>query len=174
MKYGWMVLATAMACVAGAKAADTQVFVHGIMKDVVAPQAAVMWDVGNRAMDDNGAPDVSKLSAGDWTKLAVAAEAMKAASIAMADTPKIEVAPAGVKIQDEGGAGGGATAKQIQAFIDADPKDFAQHARALAEVSDAFLTAAKTKDAKTLGDASSNLDQVCEACHMKYWYPEQK
>lgn len=39
------------------------------MKDVVAVQAQVVWDVSNEALDDQGNPDASKLAAGDWTKL---------------------------------------------------------------------------------------------------------
>ena len=174
MKFGWMAPALVFACVAGAEAADTPVYVHSIMKDQVAPQAQVLWDVGNNALGDDGNVDISKLKPADWAKLGNAAQAMKIAALAMADAPKLTIAPAGVKVQDEGGAGGGATAMQIQAYIDADPKSFADHARALADVSDAFLAESKTRDGKTLGDASANLDQVCEACHMKYWYPEQK
>ena len=90
----------------------------------------------------------------------------------MADAPEVLIAPPGARLQDEG-APGQATSKQIQGFIDANPRDFAAHARALADVSDAFLKAAAAKDAQTLGDASTKLDEVCEACHVKYWYPEQ-
>jgi cytochrome c556 len=172
MKYGLVALAGALAAVAAAQAADGPVYVYSVMKDIVVPQAADLWDVGNRAMDDNGNPDVSQLSEADWVKLGKAAEAMRGGSLAMANAPKLAVAPAGVKMQDEGGEGGGATAAQIQGFIDADPKGFAAHAKELADVSDTFLAAVKTRDAKTLADASGRLDAVCEACHSKYWYPQ--
>lgn len=173
MKYALVALGGALAFIGGAQAAGTPVFLHAIMKDTVAPQAQLLWDVGNRALDDDGNPNVSKLTAADWTKLGKAALAMKTAAQSLADAPKVSIGPAGTKVQDEGGPGGGATAAQIQGYIDADPKSFAEHARALAGVSDAFLTASKTHDAKTLGDASSKLDEVCEACHVKYWYPDQ-
>jgi cytochrome c556 len=172
MKYGWGALGGLLAFVATAQAADTQLFLYPLMKGTVAPQAQLLWDVGNRALDDDGNPSVAKLTAADWTKLAAAAQKMKAASTAMADAAKVIVAPPGTKLQDEG-APGQATSKQIQGFIDANPKDFADHARALADVSDGFLKAAASKDAKTLGDASARLDEICEACHIKYWYPDQ-
>ena len=38
---------------------------HDLMKNVVATQTQVIWDVGNRAQDDQGNPDASKLAADD-------------------------------------------------------------------------------------------------------------
>lgn len=172
MKYRWVALGGLLGFVAAAQAADTQLFLLPLMKAVVAPQAQVLWDVGNKAFDDEGNASVAKITAADWSKLSGAAQKMKAASVAMADASKIVVAPPGQKLQDEGSPGQ-ATSRQIQAYIDANPKDFADHARKLADVSDAFLKAAASKDAKTLGEASASLDEACEACHVKYWYPDQ-
>ncbi len=171
MKYGAMALGGALVMVAGAQAADAPVFLYPLMKQTVAPQAQILWDVGNRAYDDDGNVNVRKVTAADWARLGGAAQAMKVAALLLAEAPKVMVAPAGTKLQDEG-APGNATAVQIQGFIDADRKDFAAHARALADVSEAFLTASRTKDGQTLADASGKLDEVCEACHIKYWYPQ--
>jgi len=171
MKYALLALSGATIVAATAQAADTPLYLQALMKDVVAPQAQVLWDVGNRAFDDDGNPDASQLGAEDWSKLGEAAQAMKTAALAMADAPRVAVVPEGDKLPDEG-APGVATAKQVQGFIDADPKDFAAHARALADVSDSLLEASRTRKAQTLADASGQLDQVCEACHIKYWYPQ--
>ena len=32
----------------------------------------------------------------------------------------------------------------------------------------------KKKDVKALFDASGDLDEACEACHLEYWYPGDK
>jgi hypothetical protein len=145
---------------------------HPLMKDVVAAQAQVLWDVGNRAMDDNGNPSAKNLKPADWPKLAAAAQAMKDASSRLATASRIVVAGAGDKIQDEGSSGS-ATQAQIQQFIDGDKAGFAQHARELADVADEFGRAAKAKDVKTLFNASGKLDEICEGCHLKFWYPNQ-
>lgn len=171
MRYALAALCGAAVLGVAAQAADKQLFLYPLMKATVAPQAQILWDVGNRAYDDDGNVSVKKLTAADWSKLGKAAQAMKAAAQAMADAPAVAVAPAGTKLQDEG-APGVATAKQIQGFIDANPRDFAEHAKALADVSDAFLKASQTKDGPTLADASGRLDEVCESCHVKYWYPK--
>jgi len=172
VKHGWVALGGLVTFVATAHAADPELFLLPLMKETVAPQAQILWDIGNQALDDDGNASAAKMTAADWTKLAAAAQKMKTAAASMASAQKIAVVPAGMKLQDEG-APGQATSRQIQAFIDANPKDFADHARALADVSDGFLQAAASKDAKTLGDASARLDEVCEACHVKYWYPDQ-
>ncbi len=158
---------------AATQAADgPSIVLLDIMKGTVAPQAQILWDVGNRGMDDDGKADGSKLSAADWSKLSEAALAMKAASASMAAASKVTAVPPGGKLQNEGEPGS-FSAAQVQAFIDADPKAFATHAQALAAVSEEFAEAAKTKDAAELMDASGKLDAVCEACHMQFWYPEQ-
>jgi hypothetical protein len=145
---------------------------HPLMKDVVAPQAQVMWDVGNKAMDDDGKADASKLKPADWTALLAASQKMKDAASTVAAAQQIAVAPPGAKLQDEG-APGASTPKQIQGYIDANRGAFTDHAKKLAGVADDFYQAAKARDAVKLMDASSRLDEVCEACHTQFWYPEQ-
>jgi hypothetical protein len=150
-------------------AADMPTMVVPIMKDVVAPQANTLWDVGNRGMDDNGNPSGKQLSAKDWTNLGSSAQAMKDAAIAMM-APGIKAAAPGFKLDGEGSPGV-ATVADIQAAIDKDPKGFSAHAKDLADVSDLFLAASKGTDATKLLEAAGKLDTVCENCHMKYWYP---
>ncbi len=170
MKKKLLILAGTLSIVGAAHAADGPAYVLQLMKDVVAPQAQILWDVGNKAYNDDGNVVASRLSAGDWTNLGTAAQAMKGVAVAMAQ-PGIKVAPEGTRMQDEGQPNV-ATARQIQGFIDADPEGFKAHADALADVSDAFVKASQTRDAQTLADASAKLDEVCEACHVKYWYPQ--
>ncbi len=71
-------------------------------------------------MMKDGNVNVKAVTAADWAKLGGAAQAMKAAALSLADAPRVVVAPAGTKLQDEG-APGNATAAQIQGFIDANP-----------------------------------------------------
>jgi cytochrome c556 len=37
-----------------------------------------------------------------------------------------------------------------------------------------IIAAAKAKDAAKVFEVSGALDQVCEDCHQKFWYPGQK
>lgn len=161
-------LGAAFVLIAATQVSSGPAVVYTVMKDMVAPQADRLWDVGNRAVNDDGEPDVSQLSTQDWEKLADAAAKMKAAATSLSTTGDITVAPPGVKIAESA-----ATPEQIQQFIAKDRKAFAQYAADLADVSDGYLQAAATRDAVKLADAAGRMDVVCEACHMQFWYPEQ-
>jgi hypothetical protein len=164
------VVAVGVAALLVIAASGASLVLYPEMKGVVAPQAQILWDVGNRGMDDDGNPDGSRLAAADWEALGKAAEAVRASSERMAAASAITVVAPGAKIQDEG-APGAATPQQIEAWIAADPKAFAGHARDLAAVAAEFAEAATARDAVKLANASGRLDMVCEACHMQFWYP---
>lgn len=146
--------------------------VHQAMKDVVAPQVQVIWDVSNNAMDDDGNPDASKVSAAQWQQIVEAAERVRDMSLSLALATPVVVAGPSVALQDEGNPEA-STPAQIQAFIDADPAGFADHARKLATSAAELLAAAHAKDAAKMGDIANGIDQVCEECHTRFWYPQQ-
>jgi hypothetical protein len=37
-----------------------------------------------------------------------------------------------------------------------------------------MVAAADARNVQALFDAGNTLDQVCEGCHLKFWYPPQK
>jgi cytochrome c556 len=147
---------------------------HELMKNVVAPQTQVVWDVGNEALDDQGNPDASKLKPADWTRIAAAAGKVKQASQTLAQADHVMAAAPGQKIEGEGSTPEAFGAKQVQKVMDANSKVFRAFAQQLASSMDEVIAAAQKKDATKLADVSGRLDQVCESCHMQFWYPEQK
>ncbi len=65
---------------AGVYAADTAApapNLHELMKNVVAIQTQVIWDVGNTAQDDAGNPDAPEMKPADWSKVGTAAGKVK-------------------------------------------------------------------------------------------------
>jgi cytochrome c' len=146
---------------------------HDLMKDVVAVQAQVIWDVGNEAQDDQGNPDASKLVASDWIKIIDAGNKVRQVSQTLARMDRVVAAPPGAKLEGDGNPGA-LDAKQVQAAIDANPAAFRAMSQALVVSMDQIVAAAQAKDAAKLFDVSGGLDQVCENCHMQFWYPEQK
>jgi cytochrome c556 len=153
--------------------AAAPVDLHALMKDVVAVQTQVIWDVSNGAQDDQDNPDASKMSAADWTKIIDAAGKVRGASQTLAKADHVIAAAPGVKIEGEGNEGS-ASAKQVQAAIDKNPAEFRTRSQALATSMDQIVAAAKAKDAAKVFEVSGVLDQVCEDCHQKFWYPSQK
>jgi len=144
--------------------------VHEAMANTVVPKSTALWETAAKATNDAGDPDGSKMTDAQWTQIAADAQAISdvANKLGNAETIKVLADPS-LKIQDEGPQG--ASGAQVQAFIDKDPAAFKAFAKALAANSDAFVAAAHAKDAVKLGAASDALDGVCEACHMKFWYP---
>jgi cytochrome c556 len=143
------------------------------MKNVVAVQTQIIWDLGNQAQDDKGNPDASKLKPADWSRIIQASTQVKQAAETLATAKHVRAAGPGEKLQSEGnpGAFGG---KEVQAVIDAKPEAFRAFAHALATSLDPVTAAARTKDAAKLFDSSGAIDQICEDCHVQFWYPNQK
>jgi cytochrome c556 len=156
-----------MATAAVRAAEDPPLILQTLMTQRIAPGADTLWAVGNRAMTDEGDVDATRLGPADWAELREAATDMKAAALAMGAAEHIEIVPAGTSLPD-----GSATASEIRAFIDRDPAAFSSASRDLAEVSEQFIVAAGTRDSAALGEASTRLNAVCEACHARFWYPE--
>lgn len=146
---------------------------HDLMKNVVAVQTQVIWDVGNQAQDDHGNPDATKLKADDWSKITSAAGKVRQVAATLARADHVVAAAPGTKLGDQQ-TPGALGVKEMQAAIDADPAAFRALAQTLSVSMDQIVAAAKAKDAAKLFDVSGGLDQVCESCHMQFWYPEQK
>jgi len=147
---------------------------HELMKNVVAIQTQVIWDVGNTAQDDSGNPDPAKMKAADWAKIAGAAGKVKEAGQKLAAAPEVMAAAPGQKISGEGETPGAFGAKEVQKAIDANPKVFKAFATQLVGSMDELIAASKAKDAKKMFDVSGRLDQECEGCHLQFWYPNEK
>jgi hypothetical protein len=146
---------------------------HDLMKNVVAVQTQAIWDVGNQAQDDHGNPDATKLKAEDWSKVISAGGKVRQVSQTLVQTDHVVAVPPGAKLDDQTNPGA-LGAKEMQAAIDANPAEFRTLAQALSASMDQIVAAAKAKDAAKLFDVSGGLDQVCENCHLRFWYPEQK
>jgi hypothetical protein len=153
--------------------------INSSMTGVMEPTAQTIWDIVSSAYNAKGdALDATKLSDGQWKQLSDASHRLheRAQMLAMAEhilvaadnEPILGSQAAGVK----GGIGpawDAASAKVVQARIDAKPELFAQKARDLANAAEAINRAANSKDIALLYKISSNLDEVCDACHEPFW-----
>jgi hypothetical protein len=154
-------------------AADSPVTLNDSMKDLVAPKTQIVWDVGNKAMNDKGEADASKLTDGDWSQIIAAGAEVSSSMKTLAGADHLKAAEPGVKIQSEGNPGAWGAA-DVQKAIDANPKDFKIQALKLAAALDETVAAAKARNAQSLQDGSGQIDGICEDCHKQYWYPNQK
>jgi hypothetical protein len=158
----------------GSIGAETQgTSLHQVMSQVIAPQAQIIWNIGNAALDDDGNIDGSKISQSQWNQVLAAAGELKTAARALARAGRVIVAAPGMKIQDEENAGA-ADAQAVQRYIDTKPKIFRSDSRTLEAAADKLLAAASARDSAAYTSVSSSLDEVCEHCHQGFWYPRSK
>lgn len=155
---------------------------HQSMRLVMEAGAETIWDLSSKAYNDVGdGLDATKLSDDDWKKIAEASQAMKERAQLLTNSDFIKnivVAAPGEQILGAQAAGvkgnigpewDAASAEQIKARIEANPALFAQKAQDLVDHAEAMHRAAATKDAALLYKASSELDEVCDACHEPFW-----
>lgn len=171
MKRAILALGASLGMMAAAQASSDSATIYSLMKDIVAPQADIIWDVGGRGTNDDGEPDAAALSSQDWKMLADAAQAMKSAADVMATKEGLPVAPSGTMISGED-VSGAPTARQVSQHIAKDPQAFARHASDLSDVAQTFILAADARDAVKLQDAVARMGTACEGCHQQFWYPE--
>jgi Cytochrome C' len=143
------------------------------MQTKVNPQGLALWDITNNAQDDKGNLDPKKLTAAKWAKLVEIGGSLEEAGKTLAIAKGVIAAAPGTKLQDET-TPDSPKAADVQRHIDAKPGVFRQRAQELQKTGADVVAAAKSRDAKKLGDLSDSLDGVCEACHQTFWYPEQK
>ena len=79
----------------------------------------------------------------------------------------------GKQLEDHG-TPGNLTAEQAEQAIAADRATFVAFSQALHDVGAALLKAADDRNPQGILDAGETLDEVCEGCHLKFWYPGQK
>ncbi len=63
---------------------------------------------------------------------------------------------------------------QIQKLIDSDRPAFIRRARRLQQAAEVAMEAVDEKNTEALFQAQATLDDACEGCHLRYWYPNDK
>jgi cytochrome c556 len=74
---------------------------------------------------------------------------------------------------EDHGTPGNLTAEESEQAIAENRDAFIAIAQALREVGVSMLAAAEARNPQGLIDAGDTMDQVCEGCHLKFWYPGQ-
>jgi hypothetical protein len=148
---------------------DGTVYIRSEMQGPIAEATNRLWDIGNNAMDDEGGIDPAQMDEAKWLELDRSAAVLEVASRQMADAPEIKAAFPGHERDVQPGA---YSMQDVQSYFDADPQAFRLMARGLAEHAAKISAAAKAREARQAGLLVGELDQVCESCHAKYWYPQ--
>ena len=151
----------------GASEFRTTATIKDIMDSIVDPSADYLWDSVATIVTRAGTEERRPRTPEDWKNVRRRAIAMiEGTNLLIMDGRK--VAHPGEKSENPGIELG---PDEIQMLIDADRPTLIQRAHALHDAGMKALAAIDKKDVDGLSDAGEAIDEACEQCHLKYWYP---
>jgi hypothetical protein len=145
--------------------------IQDLMGAAIDPAADFLWESVSTTVSPEGTVEHQPRTDEEWLKVRHQAVILMEASNLLIMEGRRIAAP-GKKLEDEG-VQGILTAAEAQARIDADHPAFVGFAHALHDVGERMLTAIDARDVQGMIDAGEQIDEVCESCHMTFWYPNQ-
>jgi cytochrome c' len=145
------------------------VSVKELMRFTIDPLAdnifdAVTWDITKK-----GIAETKPTTEEDWEKVKIGAVTL-AEAIYLLKVPR-QFAPDGDVNNSTGPNPPELSPAQIKAKVDKDPVLWDAKIEALRNAAKEIMQIADRKDASALFEASADVDNACEACHLEYWYP---
>jgi hypothetical protein len=145
--------------------------IQDIMKDMIDPAADFLWESVSTTETAQGVEEKQPRSDEEWAEVRKHAIILaESANLLLLDGR--HVAREGKQLEDHGTPGNLTAAESDQA-IAADRATFVGFGQALHDVGVQFLKAAEARSPQGIMDAGEVMDQVCEGCHLKFWYPGQ-
>ena len=148
------------------------VSVKELMADMLDPIADNIFDAVRSDITSKGIIDYRPQTDEDWEKVKIGAVTL-AEGIYLLKVPR-PFTPEGDVNNSTGPNPPELSPTQIKAKIDKDPVLWDAKIQALRNVALEVLEVVKKKDADALFQASGDLDEACEECHLEYWYPGDK
>ena len=143
--------------------------VKDIMDSMVDPNADFLWESVATIVTAAGTEERAPRTDEEWTNLRKHAIPLVEATNLL-QMPGRHVAKPGEKSENPGIELG---PEEIEVRINQDRGAFIDFAHKLHEAVFPALKAIEAKDVKGLSDAGEKIDEACENCHLKYWYPDQ-
>lgn len=142
--------------------------IRELMDSTVDPSADALWDSVAVIYSMSGEKERKPRTPEEWL-------AVRRHAITLIEATNLLViegrhaAPAGTQPGE-----GELSPLQIDQRIAADRAAFVQFAHALHATATKALEAIDNRDSEALLQAGGDIDAACEACHVTYWYPNQK
>jgi hypothetical protein len=143
--------------------------IQELMQSIVDPTADALWESVSTTVTAQGAEEKRPRTPEEWRQLRHLSITLSEAANLLAQPGRV-VAHQGQQLEDHH-VDATLRPDDIQRRIDADPRAFAQFALALQVAAGESLAAIDKQDIDAFLRAGSQLDQACEACHQRYWYP---
>jgi predicted dehydrogenase len=146
--------------------------IQDIMTHMIDPAADFLWESVSSTVTAEGVEEKQPRTDDEWNEVRRHAIILtESANLILMEGR--HVAREGMQLEDHG-TPGNLTAEESEQAIAADRATFVAFSQALHDVGAAMLKAADDRNPQGILDAGETMDQVCEGCHLKFWYPGQK
>ena len=147
--------------------------VQDLMAYEVDPSADALWGAVSVVIDKRGITENQPTTDKEWDEMRGRALILIEAANLLSIDHRV-VARKGFQKLDDDGLPGNYSAAQAQQAIDSNRQAFNSFARELGLVGEQMLKAIDSKSPHDLMDAGGALDEACESCHLKFWYPGEQ
>jgi len=145
----------------------TTATIKDIMDSVVDPSADYLWESVATIVTKKGTEERRPRTDMEWKEVRRRAIALiEATNLLIMDGR--QVARPGEKSENPGIELG---PEEIKGIIDSDRASFIKFAHGLHDAGLKALAAIDKKDPDELSNSGETIDEACEQCHLKYWYP---
>jgi hypothetical protein len=145
--------------------------IKDLMAYMIDPAADFLWQSVSTTMTKAGMDEKQPRTDEEWNEVRRQAIILtESANLLLVEGR--HVARENEQLEDHG-LPGNLTAAESEKTIAENRAVFVSFAQALREAGVSMLKAADTKSPQALLDNGDTLDQVCEGCHLKFWYPGQ-
>jgi hypothetical protein len=142
--------------------------IQELMQAEVDASADSIWDAVETTASRTGEEHKQPRTAEEWQEIRRNAIVLiEAANLLTIENRKLSNAPFPAE------AAGALDSAEIARRIASNRPAFNQYAITLSQTAQTLLTAIDAKDSQALVSAGGVLDEVCESCHMTFWYPNQ-
>ena len=146
--------------------------VREIMQSIVAPSAQGLWDSVGTISNSKGTVDLAPRTDAEWA-------AVRRHAVTLIESSNLllirgrHVAPEGATTlkADDADPGAELQPAEIEKRVNANWPGWTSMAIALHGAGTAMLKTIDAKDAAALETTGSELDGICENCHLAFWYP---
>ena len=146
--------------------------VQDVMATMIDPAADFLWESVSTTVTRGKTVEKQPRTDEEWAEVRRQAIILtEGANLIMMDGR--HVVKEGARLEDHG-TPGNLTAEESEKAIAANRASFIAFAQALRDVGVSMLAAADARNPQGITDAGDTLDQVCEGCHLEFWYPGQK
>jgi len=142
--------------------------IREIMSAMVMPSADVLWNAVSSSVTAKGVEEKAPKTDQEWSDVRGKAITILEASDLILIPGRHVVPPGGVNENPSVNL----SPDQIEKLIAEDPASWTRFAHAMHDSVLPALKAIDAKDPMALSDAGGAIDQACENCHLKFYYPK--